>query len=558
MNTLGAPRPQETRPLAPIDEGLPNVQRLSLFLRRRFGLLFLCAAAGLGGALAFLAVAQPRYDARATVLLRRAAPVAAELPATPDTIPEPRLSTELEALRAPALAADVLARLDPADLGARSDPRAAGEILRDTVAVSRIEDSHLLAIDATGADAATAARIANAYAEAYVARRATAIAAAAADRRAALEARVEALRAALAAREAELLGAARGGATLDATLLRRDEIEQLLESERAAYVAALSLLRDAERDADPAELRASVMAAAVAPELPRGPKPYMVAALGLFLGLGLGGALALARENLDASPRTGDAVRLMLGQPFLGYLPRIRRVRRRLGRPDHPAWRAAASRPRGRYAETLRFIRARAEGRSHGYGAITIGFCSARPGEGKSLAAANFAALLAAEGLRALLIDADTRGPGFGAGFAPKDAPGLADLLPPGDPGAPPPAILAAGFAFLPARGRGGAPPAYLAGEAFAAVLGAQRDAFDVILVDLPALETAAHTRTILPLLDGWVAVARWGVTPAHALRTPLREEPWLARNLLGVVLSDLTPRGLRRYTPHTGAARDA
>lgn len=566
MNSHSAPRGLESpprlafdAPLAAIDDGVPNFQRLSLLLRRRLGLLLLCAAAGLGVALAVLSLSEPLYDARALVLMRRATPIASGPPEAPDAIPEPRLWNELEALRSKELAAEVLGRLGADGLpAAGTNGRAAEDILRDAVTVGRIDDSDIFAIDAVYTDPATAARIANAYAEAYVARRATAIAAAAAARRAALEARVEALRAELSARQAEVLDAARSSGGLDVTLLRRGELEALIDSDRAAYAEALASLRGAERDADPDELRATVMSAAVAPELPRGPKPFMIATLGVFLGLGLGGAIALARENLDSTLRTGDAVRLVLGQPFLGYLPRIRRARWRLGRPAHRAWRVASDHPRGRYVETLRFIRVRAEDRGYATGAIAIGFCSARPGEGKSLAAANFAALLAAEGRRTLLIDADTRGPGLGATFAAQGAPGLADLLPPGgDPGTRADQATAGTFAFLPARGRNGAAPLHLDAAGFAQVLAAQRAAYDVIVVDLPALETAAYTRGILPLLDGWVAVVRWGATPAHAPRTILREEPMLARNLLGVALSDLEPRALRRYTPHASAARD-
>jgi Mrp family chromosome partitioning ATPase/capsular polysaccharide biosynthesis protein len=558
MNSHSALRSLETPSLAPVDDGVPNFQRLSLLLRRRLGLLLLFGIAGLGLALGFVAFLTPLYDAHALVLMRRAAPIVSDPTDAPDMIAEPRLWNELEVLRSKELAADVLGRLGPDDLpGIWRDPRSAEDFLRDTVAVSRIDESHIFVIAAVSSDPAAAARVANAYADAYVARRAAAITAAAAERRAALEARVETLRTELSARQREVLGASRSTGELDVTMLRRDELAALIDSDRAAYAEALSLLRDLERDTDPSELRATILSAAVPPELPRGPKPFMIATLGAFLGLGLGGAIALARENLDATPRTGDAVRLMLGQPFLGYLPRIRRVRRRDGRPTHPAWRAAVDRPRGRYAETLRFLRARAEERGYLSGAITIGFCSARQGEGKSLAAANFAALLGAEGRRVLLIDADTRGPGLGATFASEDAPGLADLTPPGDPETSPGRSVAGEFAFLPARGPTDAPPLHLMAAGFAEVLAAQRAHFDFIIVDLPSLETAAYTRGILPLLDGWTLIMRWGVTPAHAPRTVLREEPGLARNLLGVALSDLKSRALRRYTPHADAARD-
>ena len=134
-------------------------------------------------------------------------------------------------------------------------------------------------------------------------------------------------------------------------------------------------------------------------------------------------------------------------------------------------------------------------------------------------------------------------------------APGEEALDAPVGPLAPP---APGGFAFLPARGRSGSAPLHLDAEGFGRLLDAKRGRYDVILVDLPALDQAAFTRGLLLLLDGWVAVVRWSATPAPAARTVLREEPALARNLLGVVLSDLKPAALGRYTPHDRAAHDA
>ncbi|TPE49904.1 hypothetical protein [Amaricoccus solimangrovi] len=554
MNTM-SPRHRPEEPLPPpADDGVPNLRRLAMIAARHSRGLTLAGLAGLGLASLWLALARPAYEARALVLMRRPAPLAAGLPDGPGTIPAAELRGELEVMRSRELAGEVLARLGPDHpfAEAEEDP------LRDRVRVSRLEESHIFLVEATGPDPESAARLANAVARSYVARREAAAAAAAGARRAALGARVAELRAALGARQAEILAASRAPGGFDEAMMRRGELEQLLESDRAAYAGALSALRAADHDADPGELRASVLSDAAPPLEPKGPKPFMILTLGLFLGLACGGGLALARENLDDTLRTGDEIRRRLGQPFLGYLPRLPAVRSRAGNPAHPVWRAAAAHPRCRYAETLRFLRARAESRRVPGAALTLGLCSARPGEGKSLAAANLAALLAAEGGRTLLIDADLRGEGLGDTFAPEARLGLGDLL-----AAPESAWIprrgegpgGEGLAFLPARGASA--PLHVEAEAFGRFLAARRADYDFILVDLPALEEAALTRAILPLLDGWAALVRWGATPAHALRAILREEPGLTRNLLGVLLTDLTARDLRRHTPHAGPAHD-
>lgn len=545
-------------PLLPADDGVPNLRRLRLIAGRHLGALVISGAAGLGLAIAYQTLARPVHEAHAMVLMSRPAPLAAGLADGPGAIPDAELRNELEVIRSKELAAEVAARLGAT---AGADARAVAERLRESVRVSRIDGSHIFVIDARAREPEEAARLANAVAEAYVDRRGTAIVAAAAERRVALETRVGDLRAAVAARQAEIVAASRDSGQFEAAMVRRGELEQLLESDRAAYARALSELRETDltRDlggnlaGDPTQLRAALLSDAVPPIEPTGPKPFMILTLGLFLGLASGGAVALARENLDDTLRTGAQLRHALGQPFLGYLPRLPGAATREGLAAHPVWRVAADHPRCRYAETLRFIRARAErGRSPG-SAPAIGIASARAGEGKSLAAVNLAALLAAEGGRVLLIDADLRGTGLGATFGAGATVTLADLAASAGPAGPHLAGGDGGFTFLPARG-GGAAPLYIEGAALARVLDGQRGHFDFIILDLPALEDAALARSALPALDGWVAVARWGRTPGHALTTILREDPELSRNLLGSVLSDVRPEDLRRYVHHTGA----
>lgn len=555
MNSMSPRHRLGDAPPPPVeDDGVPNLRRLRLLAGRHLGALLISGAAGLGLALVYQALSNPVHEAHAMVLMSRPSPLAAGLAEGPGAIPDAELRNELEVIRSKELAAEVVARLgSAAPPGPPEDTRAMEERLRQSIRVSRIEGSHIFIIDARASDPEGAARLANAVAGAYVDRREAEIAAAAADRRVALEARVAELRAAVAARQAEIVAASRDSSRFEEAMVRRGELEQLLESDRAAHARALAELRDTDRSGDPAELRASLLSDAVPPIEPTGPKPFMILTLGLCLGLACGGAIALARENLDDTLRTGDELRRALGQPFLGYLPRLPGAGTREGLADHPVWRVAADHPRCRYAETLRFIRARAERRGGSGSAPVLGIASARAGEGKSLAAANLAALLAAEGLRVLLIDADLRGTGLGTTFGNGATVTLADLAASAGPAGPHLAGGEGGFTFLPARGAAAA-PLYIDGERLARVLDGQRGHFDFIILDLPALEDAAHARGALPVLDGWIAVARWGVTPGQALRSILRDDPELARNLLGAVLSDVRPEELRRYTHHAGA----
>ena len=550
MNSLSSRHQLDDAPLPPADDGIPNFERFYLLVRRQLPLMVICGAAGMALGLVYLALSEPRYDARALMLIERGAPTDGPESAAIDNA---QLQNQLEIIRSKEMAAAVLNDLGgPGEiLGAPEDKRGAEDFLRDNMSVTRVDASYIFVLNFNDTDPSKAARIANAYVEAFAARLAGAIDGAAAKRRDALDQRIEQLKAAVAERQNELLEAARSAGDFDETVRRRSEIEQLLEIDRRAYGEALTARGEAENNTDPNLLRATVLSGAAPPEVSGGPEPFMIVTLGMFLGLAVGGVLGLARENADDTLRTAEDIRVALGQPLLGYLPRLPKAVH-----AGAAWSFAAEHPLSRYAETLRFVRARAEGRVGRGGAVVIGLCSAQAGEGKTQVCANFARLLAAEGARVLVIDADLRAAASSAAF-PEHAPvSLSGLL--DDPrGA---ALMSAedGVAFMPARGPGDALRAlYIDAEAFDRIVEANRTAFDFILIDLPALETAAYTRRLLAGLDCWVAVARWGMTSRLALHAVLRDEAGLRRNLLGLVLSDVDMAGLRKYTSLRSAAFD-
>lgn len=141
------------------------------------------------------------------------------------------------------------------------------------------------------------------------------------------------------------------------------------------------------------------------PEKPSKPaKPLFLAVAGLA-GL-LGGLVLMAGTELrDGRVRDAAAAARATGSPLLASLPVLQGGREGdmvlLSDPDSPV------------AESFRRLRAVLLPPPAKPNARTVLFASAVPGEGRSLCAMNYAASLAMQGQRTLLLDADMRRPGL-------------------------------------------------------------------------------------------------------------------------------------------------
>lgn len=510
----------------------PNLRRLFLLIRRHLSLLILSGLAGLGLSLLISAVASPNYSARATLLLMREG--------SGEELPDGIIQNEVEVIRSREFMADVLSRLGGAAglPGAPNDTEGALAFLQDTTNVQRVETSYILAAGAVSSAPEVAARIADEMVDAYIDHRQSRTT----DRLSALDTRASELLASINARQTELLEVSRGAGSLDETMLARARVQDLLDSDRVAYAEVMNQ----RRSADVQDLQAHRLDAATTPLTAAGLPRFMIVALGIFLGLSAGGAIALARDNLDDSLRTGGDVRRRLGKPFLGYLPRWPAGTFQTDDPESPGWRFALSSPLGSYAETLRFVRAAAETRTP-RGGYAIGVSAAQAGGGASSVAANLARLLAAEGARVTLIDANIRNARltrvFGQAGSPLDG-GLARSL-------------STNLTFLPLDGaEQGSQSLYFNATSFLQGFERWRGDSDFLVIDLPTLESAAFCRLLLARLDGWIAVALWGRTRSQTARRILAEQPDSA-NFLGIVLNAVDRRRLGMYTRDLGSVRD-
>jgi capsular exopolysaccharide synthesis family protein len=282
------------------------------------------------------------------------------------------------------------------------------------------------------------------------------------------------------------------------------------------------------------------------PVSPAGVSDKLILLAGLLAGAGLGAGLILLRRAFDPSFLSLDDAEASLGVPALAAIPRSTLRGADLLIHSHPATLEA---------EAFRSLRTSIALLPLEQPPRSVLFTSAVPAEGKSFCAANYAAALAQQGLRTLLIDADLRRPGlrrrFATGPATQGA-GLADCLRDLSqfPGAVRPTRLAQLFVLGELQGsvRGAE---LLTGRNFRAVIDSALADFDRVVVDTAPLTAVGDTATMAPHVGVVCLVIRAGRTPRRVVH---RACVILGRRPSGLVLNRIKSGRAARYDYYSHA----
>lgn len=353
-------------------------------------------------------------------------------------------------------------------------------------------------------------------------------------------------------------------ASANETQVQLRELEREAETYKNLYQTFLQRYQEAIQQQSFPVTEARIISHATTPDKPSHPRKALVLALSLVLGCGAGAGFAAFREFRDRFFRTGDQVRDELGQEFLGIAPLVdgeglRRIEEVEGDGFHPrAMRKpnaianyVVDHPLSAFAETMRSAKIAADLNLSDKPSKVIGLVSVLPGEGKSTVAINFAELLASQGARVLLIDADLRNPGATRAIGRHADAGLIEAVLEGRPVRD---LLLMNqktkLAFLPAVVKRRIPHSseLLASMGMTQVLSAARQHFDYIILDLPPLGPVVDARAIAAKVDGFVFVVEWGKTARHVVRQTLRNEPMIAEKCLGVVLNKVDSEKMKLY----------
>lgn len=330
------------------------------------------------------------------------------------------------------------------------------------------------------------------------------------------------------------------------------QLEQKAESYKTLYQSYMQRYQEAAQQESFPMADAHVISPASPPMHPSYPRKLLGIGVSLALGALAGLAFGFFREAMDRVFRTAEQARKELGVDVLGVVPLYPSSSLNAS-PNTmtPIMRHALDDSFSAFAETLRSAKVAADLALHDHPTKVIGMVSLLPNEGKSTVAKNFASLLALQGAKTLLIDADTRNPGLTRGIGcerrpyslEKSAalPALGELLKvETDTGLQ---ILPSFFAKDDPRVAEG-----LSVDTVRALLKSSDQPFEYVVIDLPPIGPLVSARSLVSAIDAFIFVIEWGRTSRGAVRTALANEHRISDKLLGVILSKVDMKKLKAY----------
>lgn len=269
---------------------------------------------------------------------------------------------------------------------------------------------------------------------------------------------------------------------------------------------------------------------ATTPSSPTSPKPVLNITLGVFLGLLVGAALAVARDILDTRIKDPEELAKVAESPAMGIVIDDPKTQRH----------AIATRAgtRNIRAENYRQLRANLQFANVDEHPRVIAVTSSIPSEGKTTVAINLASTLAEAGFSVCLVDADLRRPSVAKVLGLVSPVGLTSVLIHQIELSE--ALQNAGSSFY-VLSSGPTPPnpsEVLASSYVRDVIRSLLDKVDYVVVDTAPLLPVADGSEVAALADGTLLVARHSVTTDAQVKRSVETLARVDAKLLGVVLN--------------------
>lgn len=471
-----------------------DLRALLVLLRRRASLVVLAIVVAAAAGYGIAQLMDDRYESTSTLLFRPllldAQLTGLPLQAPPDDAQAVETNVKLVSLG--IIRQRAAQRLGPGYTEKR---------LREDVEIEADGQSSLVRVEASAPTPEAAATVANAVAQAYVSSRADSV-------QSQVQSAIDRLR-----------------ASYLRTPDKRSDAAKVL---RAGFEKLRLLRFVATGDAqivEPADVPTSAAA----------PRPKRAAAIGAFLGLLIGLALALVAEQLDRRVRRPEQLEEALDLPVLAHIPK-----------SNALGDGGTGEADPRVGEAFRQLRARLGYAGPEGGPRSLLVTSTASGSGKTTVAVNLA-LAAAASQRVLLVEADLRRPRIGALLGLTGERGLVDVLAEGGSlGADDVRhVLRSGGADdgdgaeLDVLVAGRPTPRagdLLASDEMRSLLADAREQYDLVIVDGPAPRLVSDAIPLMRQLDGVVVVGRIGRDARSDLESLRRELARLDVTRLGVV----------------------
>ena len=286
------------------------------------------------------------------------------------------------------------------------------------------------------------------------------------------------------------------------------------------------------------------------PSEPVDPRPLFDITLGFCCGLGLGVLSALGLEMLDSTIRSAAEAEGVSALPTLAEIPQVvprgLRLRRASGVGiSQQLHLIAHHQPHSELAESYRCLRTSLLLQPAMDRPKMLAITSCLPGEGKTLTAVNCAIVLAQQGSKVLLVDADLRQSFIHNSFGLSQGPGLTGVLSGicTSEDAVAGSELLTNLSILTAGEHIPYPVEMLASARMSELMKEWRSRYDYIICDTPPASMFTDATVLGACADAVLLVARCGTTTKYALRHACDLLQRANLNVMGLVLNGIDKR---------------
>ena len=336
-------------------------------------------------------------------------------------------------------------------------------------------------------------------------------------------------------------------------------LKQETESNRQLYEGLLQKMKEATVSASMNSSNVRVIDAARVPLSPSSPNIPRNLEFGFVFGIVIGVAGAFALELLDNTVRTAEQAERISGVSVLAMIPDHSALPDKKGATNRGNSKkdfygkplaimamssqrriVALTEPRSELAEAYRALRTAILLSNPGAPAKVLVFTSCLPQEGKTTTAVNVAVLLAQQGKRVLLVDADMRRPSIHKILQVRSTVGLSALLSGNSnvesaivqvPELPTLSVIPAGK--LPPH-----PSELLGGPIAGDCIQRWRSEYDHIIFDTPPLLSVTDALLLSTKADSTIFIVRAGRTSTVALRRSRNLLANMRVHVMGTVLN--------------------
>ncbi len=345
------------------------------------------------------------------------------------------------------------------------------------ISASEVAQTNVISLTAISASPAQAARIANAYAGAFVEQTQKTAMNNLTTAQATLHKQINSLGKQIRSLQGKTGTATQISALINQQAVLKEEVAQL-EVNGAAATSGVELVTSARAATSPSS-----------------PKPAQDALLGLAAGLLIGLGAAFLRDSLDDALSSKEGAERSGGAPVIAMVPMVTSWRKR-----NQAAVASSAEPTSPAAEAYRSLRTSLQFTRQAQELRTLLVTSPAAAEGKTSTLANLGAVFAQAGERVALVSCDLRRPRLGQFFGIEEQSGLTTVLL-GQQTLEQALQQVPGYDCLWVLGAGPVPPnpaELLDGPKAREIFATLRENFDLVLVDSPP---------VLPVTDAHGAV---------------------------------------------------